>query len=201
MKQHAPATQRNREPILAVLPGSGLVLEVASGSGEHVVYFASKLPRLTWQPTDVSAAGLASIAAWVDESGLENVKAPLLLDAESATWPVDRADAVLCSNMIHIAPFSACLGLMRGAAAVLAAEAPLVTYGPYKVDGRHTAPSNEAFDASLTARNPAWGVRDVSDVASAAADYGLTLVERVSMPANNLMLVFRGDGRRSGSAA
>ncbi len=195
MKQHAPATQRNREPILAVLqrvlPLSGLVLEVASGSGEHVVYFASKLPQLVWQPTDINASGIASIDAWVTDSGLANVKAALMLDAESTSWPVERADAVLCSNMIHIAPFSACVGLMRGAGAVLAPGAPLVTYGPYKIDGQHIAPSNEEFDASLRARNPEWGVRDVTEVAAAAAEHGLMLVERVPMPANNFILVLR----------
>ena len=195
MKRHAPATERNRDPILAVLervlPPSGLVLEVASGSGEHVVYFAAKLPRLTWQPTDVDRSGIAGIEEWITESGLGNVRPPLVLDAEAASWPVERADAVLCTNMIHIAPFAACVGLMRGAAAVLASGAVLVTYGPYKVDGQHTAPSNESFDAGLRARNPEWGVRDVGDVVSAAAEYGLALVERIPMPANNFMLVFR----------
>ncbi len=195
MKQHAPATQRNREPILAVLqrvlPRSGLVLEVASGSGEHVVYFASKVQHLTWQPTDIAQSGIASIAAHLADSGLANVNPPIVLDAASPSWPVERADAVLCSNMIHIAPFAACAGLMRGAGLVLAPGAPLVTYGPYKVDGRHTAPSNEEFDASLRARNPDWGVRDVNEVVSAAAEHGLQLAERVPMPANNFMLVFR----------
>ncbi|HSI05023.1 MAG TPA: DUF938 domain-containing protein [Myxococcota bacterium] len=195
MKHFAPATQRNRDPILEVLrrvlPAQGLVLELASGSGEHVVHFASHLRGLTWQPTDVDPVAIASIEAWVHESGLENIQPPIPLDATSATPPITKADAVLCINMIHISPFEACIGLMRCAAAILPSGGTLVTYGPYKIDGAHTAPSNAAFDANLKARDPRWGVRDVSEVSSAAGEHGLTLVERVAMRANNFTLVFR----------
>lgn len=195
MKRMAPAAARNREPILEVLrrvlPDIGVVLEVASGSGEHVVHFADALQSLTWQPSDPDAGARASITDWTQETGLANVLAPLELDAASSTWPIARADAVVCINMIHIAPFSACIGLMRGAGALLARGAPLVTYGPYTVDGQHISPSNQEFDESLRIRNPDWGVRDIAEVASAAAEHGIDLVERVAMPANNFTLVWR----------
>lgn len=194
MKHFAPATQRNREPILAVLqrvlPTTGIVLEVASGSGEHVVFFAEKFPQLVWQPTDFDANGLASIGAWVSESGLANIRPAMQLDASAAAWPIAHADAVMCINMIHISPFEATVGLMRGAAHLLAPGQRLVTYGPYKVDDQHTAPSNAQFDASLRSRDPRWGIRDIAEVASVAADHGLRLTERVPMPANNFTLVF-----------
>jgi SAM-dependent methyltransferase len=193
--RHAPATARNRQPILEVLqralPPEGHVLEVASGTGEHAVFFASALPSLVWQPSDPDATSLASIAAWVDEAGLPNVRPPVPLDATADRWPVDRADAVVCINMIHIAPWAACQGLMAGAARLLAPGGVLYTYGPYRVKGAHTAPSNEAFDASLRARNPSWGVRDVDDVAAVAKRHGLHLHDTAPMPANNLSLVFR----------
>lgn len=195
MKRTAPAAARNREPILEVLrrvlPDVGVVLEVASGSGEHVVHFADALQSLTWQPSDPDAGARASIADWTRESGLMNVLAPLELDAASASWPIARADAVVCINMIHIAPFAACIGLMRGASALLASGAPLVTYGPYTVDGQHISPSNQEFDESLRIRNQEWGVRDITEVASAAAEHGIELIERVPMPANNFTLVWR----------
>ncbi|WP_109121940.1 DUF938 domain-containing protein [Azospirillum sp. TSO22-1] len=187
----APATGRNRDPILAVLrrvlPARGTVLEVAGGTGQHAAHFAEALPDLVWQPTDPDPAHRASIAAWTE--GLPNVRPPLALDATRRPWPVERADAVLCINMIHIAPWAACLGLLAGAAEILASGAPLVLYGPYRRGGAHTAPSNAAFDANLRARNPEWGVRDLEAVAHAAA--GFVLDEVVEMPANNLTVVFR----------
>lgn len=192
-KKHAPATLRNREAIADVLraslPGAGLVLEVASGSGEHCAHFAAEFPALQWQPSDPDAASLASIAAWC--AGLANVRAPVRIDATAADWPVAKADAVLCINMIHIAPWEATLGLMAGAARLLGPGAPLILYGPYRRAGVATAPSNEAFDASLKSRDPRWGLRDVEAVREAAA--GFMLERLVEMPANNLMLVFRRD--------
>jgi hypothetical protein len=167
------------------------VLQIAEGTGEHVVHFAAALPNLTWQPTDRDAAALRSIAAWREQAGLPNVRAPLALDVTSQPWPVDHADAVVCINMIHIAPWRATEGLMAGAAGVLPACGVLYFYGPYKEGGRHTAPSNEAFDADLRLRNPEWGVRDLDDVRALAWQYDLDFVERVAMPANNLSVVFR----------
>jgi hypothetical protein len=197
MKRTPGAAERNAEPILEVLrrvlPPRGLVLEVASGSGYHAGLFARALPDLTWQPTDRDPDGLASIAGWVDDAALPNLRAPLLLDVTGA-WPVERADAVLCINMIHIAPWACALALLDGAARLLPAGAPLVTYGPYRFDGGFTAPSNAAFDASLRARDPSWGVRDVADLRREAAARGLTLAEEVAMPANNHTLVFRRAG-------
>lgn len=195
-RRFAPATQRNREPLLAVLrrvlPASGTVLEVASGSGEHAVYFASQLPGLVWQPSDGDADARASITAWTAHERCVNVLGPIALDA-SSDWLVD-ADAVLCVNMVHIAPWSACEGLMRGAARSLDAGAPLVMYGPFKVGGEHTAPSNAAFDADLRRRDERWGVRDLEAVVAEAAARGLDHEETVAMPANNLTLVFRRRG-------
>ncbi len=194
MKQHAPATERNREPIREVLaralPPSGTVLEIASGSGEHAVAFARAFPTITWQPTDADERALASIAAWRDEAALPNLAAPLPLDVTSP-WPLDRADAIVCINMVHIAPWDAALALFAGAAQLLPPGAPLFLYGPYRFGGTFTAPSNAAFDASLRARDPRWGVRDVDDLRAAAAANGLTLHEIVALPANNHALVFR----------
>lgn len=193
MRRHAPATLRNREPIAAVLgaelPGRGFVLEVASGSGEHVAFFAERFPALTWQPSDPDGDSLASIADWC--AGLANVLPPLALDAADADWPVAAADAILCVNMVHISPWEATLGLMAGAGRLLATSAPLILYGPYRQRGMPTAESNEAFDVSLKSRNPAWGLRHVEDVSAAAAECGLLLERIVAMPANNLSLVFR----------
>lgn len=195
VKQHAPATQRNREPILEVLrrvlPAEGLVLEIASGSGEHAVHFAAALPAITWQPSDPSATAVASIAAHRDEAGLANLRPPLLLDVTAEPWPVAHADAVVCINMIHIAPWDATVALFAGAARRLAPGAPLVTYGPYRFDGAFTSPSNQAFDDSLRARDPRWGVRDVTDLDRLAAAHGLGHEDTVAMPANNHVLVFR----------
>ena len=194
MKRHAPATERNREPILAVLrlvlPARGLALEIASGSGQHAVHFAAALPGLAWQPSDRDPESLASIAAWRDEAALPNLRPPLLLDV-LAPWPVDRADALFCANMIHISPWSCTLALLDGAARILAPGAPLVLYGPYRRGGQHTAPSNAAFDASLRARDPAWGVRDLERVLAEAASRDLDLDRVVELPANNVAVVLR----------
>lgn len=191
-RREAPAVARNRDPILEVLrrvlPARGLVLEVASGTGEHCAHFAAALPGLTFQPTEPEAEGRASCDAWC--GGLPNVQPALALDVTAADWPVQRAEAVLCINMAHIAPWAATLGLLRGAARVLEAGAPLVFYGPWIRAGVETAPSNLAFDASLRERNPDWGLRRLEDlVAAAAADFAAP--EVIEMPANNVTLVLR----------
>ncbi len=194
-KRHAPATARNRDAIVEVLadwlPPSGTILEVASGSGEHAIHFAAAFPHMLWQPSDPDPAGLASIAAWQTEAGLPNVAPPLALDAAAPAWPVERADAVLCINMVHISPWDATLGLFAGASRLLARAAPLILYGPYIEPGVPTADSNQAFDASLRARDPAWGLRDTDAVRAAATAAGFAFAERRAMPANNLMLLFR----------
>jgi len=190
-----PHVARNREPILdvlrRVLPASGLVLEVASGSGEHAAYFAQALPSLSWQPSDPDPQALASIAAHRAATGAANLLPPLPVDVTALQWPVERADAVMCCNMIHIAPWSACEGLIAGAARVLPAGGILYLYGPYKIDGRHTAPGNQAFDAQLRSQNAAWGIRDLADVKALAERHGFALAETVPMPANNLSVIFR----------
>ncbi|HEX9489176.1 MAG TPA: DUF938 domain-containing protein, partial [Stellaceae bacterium] len=192
---HAPAVARNREPILAVLrrvlPSTGLVLEVASGSGEHAAFFAAALPQLTWQPSDPDPRARASIAAFRGAGAAPNLLPPLDLDVIAAAWPVTGAAAVVCINMIHIAPWSACEGLVAGAAHALLPGGVLYLYGPYKEEGRHTAPSNAAFDADLRARDPRWGVRDLGAVAALARRGGFAHEETVTMPANNRSLVFR----------
>lgn len=194
-RRHAPATLRNRDAILAVLqeilPPTGLVLEIASGSGEHVVHFAAALSALTWLPSDPDPAGLASIAAYVAEAGLANIAAPCALDASYSAWPVAQADAILCINMIHISPWAATEGLFAGAARLLAAGAPLIAYGPYVETDVPTAESNIAFDASLRARDPRWGLRDLAVVDALAGQLGFRRTNRVVMPANNLLLVWR----------
>ena len=191
----APATLRNRDPILdvlrTVLPGRGVVLEIASGSGEHVVHFARHLPALTFQPSDPGEAELRSIAAWMSQEGLGNIEPPVQLDAATANWPVKSAAAVICINMIHISPWRSTEGLMRGAAAILPAGAPLYLYGPYRRGGVPTAPSNEEFDRSLRSRDPAWGLRTLEDVAAVAAANGFSAPDIVAMPANNLSVIFR----------
>ncbi|MBP0465698.1 DUF938 domain-containing protein [Roseomonas sp. PWR1] len=192
LRRRAPAAARNRDPILAALrprlPAAGLVLEVASGSGEHAIHFAAALPGLAFQPSDADPEARASIDAWAAEAALPNIRPAIALDAATLPWPVAAADAVLCINMIHIAPWAACEGLVRGAAGL---GATLVLYGPFRRGGAHTAPSNEAFDADLRARDPSWGVRDLEAVAALAAGQGFAAQEIVAMPANNLMLVFR----------
>ena len=195
MKHHAPATERNREPIAAVLrevlPDHGTVLEVASGSGEHALHFARAFPHLLWQPTDADPTALRSVDAWRSAEGLPNLMAPVHLDAASDNWPVGEADAILCINMVHISPWAATEGLMRGSARVLKAGAPLYLYGAYRQQGVETAPSNETFDRSLKARNPEWGVRNLEDVVAEAGRHGLTLERVIPMPANNLSVVLR----------
>ncbi|MBB4041570.1 cyclopropane fatty-acyl-phospholipid synthase-like methyltransferase [Microvirga flocculans] len=191
----APSVSRNRDPILAVLrralPPSGTVLEVASGTGEHAIHFASALPHLAWQPTDRDEQALRSIAAHRAAAGLPNLLAPLALDASAAEWPIKRADAIVAINMVHISPWRATEGLMAGAGQMLPIGGVLYLYGAYKESGVHTAPSNEAFDLDLKQRNPEWGIRDLEAVAGLARDHGLELIERIPMPANNLSLVFR----------
>jgi SAM-dependent methyltransferase len=195
MKLHAPATLRNRDPILAVLrrvlPPSGVVLEVASGTGEHAVAFARALPHLVWQPSEPDPEMRASVAAHVAEAGLPNLRPPLDLDAAAADWPLAAADAVVAINLIHISPWRTCQGLFAGAARLLPPGGPLYLYGAYKIGGAHTAPSNAAFDASLRAQNPEWGVRDLGEVEAEAHRHGFDLGETVPMPANNLSVVFR----------
>lgn len=190
---HFPATSRNADPILevlqGVLPERGIVLEVASGSGQHVAHFATRFPDLTWQPTDLDPAHRRSIAAWTREH--ENVLEPTALDATGTDWPLDAADAIICANMIHIAPWSAGLGLLAGAGRILSTGGVLFLYGPFSVDGAHTAASNARFDAGLRAQDPAWGVRDLDEVAAAADTHGLTLEQTIAMPANNLSVIFR----------
>ena len=191
----APATARNREPILEVLrhhlPARGLVLDVASGSGEHVAHFAPAFPDLVFQPSDPDPQARASIDAWTATLGPANVRPALALDAAAEAWPVDAADAVLCINMIHIAPWAAAEGLIRGAARLLPEGGVLYLYGPFRRDGQHTAPSNAAFDQSLRQRNPDWGVRDLEAVAALAEAHGFGPPTVEQMPANNLSLVFR----------
>jgi len=194
-RRSAPAAARNVAPIIAVLeqwlPAQGSVLELASGTGEHAVAFARHFPHLGWQPSDVSPDALRSIAAWREADGSPNLAPPLTLDAGNPDWPIDRADAVLSINMVHISPWSAALGLLDGAAHVLEPGAPLILYGPWIEEGVDTAPSNQAFDADLRRRNPDWGLRTVEPFAAAAATRGLDLAERRAMPANNLMLLLR----------
>ncbi len=191
----APAAARNREPILQVLrgclPRPALVLEVASGTGEHAVWFSHALPALTWQPTDRDPAALESIAAWRDQTGVPNLLPPLPLDASAASWPVNRADAVVAINLVHIAPWAVTEGLIAGAARVLTADGLLFLYGPFSNSGVHTAASNAAFDADLRARDPAWGVRDLDEIAALASRHGLARIEQIAMPANNLSVIFR----------
>jgi hypothetical protein len=194
-KRTAPAAARNREPILGVLarvlPESGKVLEVASGTGEHAAFFAQALQKLRWQPTDRDPTALASIVAHRADAGLANLLDPLALDVAIEPWPIAEADAIVAINMIHISPFASCIALFRGAERLLAAGAPLVLYGPFRFDGVFTAPSNAAFDADLRARDPAWGVRDLSDVDRVASTAGFDRVELVALPANNHVVVFR----------
>jgi len=191
----APAVARNRDPIFALLdpllPPSALVLEVASGSGEHAVNFARRRPDVSWQPSDASAEARASIAGWTAAEGLANVRPPLALDAAAGEWPIGPVDAVVCINMLHISPRVAAQGLMAGAAARLPAGGPLFVYGAFCRAGVPTVASNEAFDADLRARDPAWGLRMLDDVEAAARGAGLILRQQVEMPANNLSLVFR----------
>lgn len=200
-RRHAPATQRNREPILAVfrdiLPADGTVLEIGSGTGEHVAFFAPLFPNLVWQPSDPDPGLRDSIAAWADASGAGNIRPPLEVDTRTDDWGIDRADAILCANVIHITPWAVAQGLMRGAGRILTPGGLLSLYGPFKRDGRHTAPSNEQFDMSLRSQDPSWGVRDLTAVSGEAAANGLVRDKVIEMPANNLIVVFK---RPSGDA-
>jgi len=194
---HSPAADRNKQPILdvlrQVLPASGAALEIASGTGQHVAWFAAALPGWTWQPTDFDNSSFASIEAYAAQAGLANVRPPLQLDVTASRWPAGEQlfDAIYCANMLHISPWATCAGLMAGAARHLAPSGLLITYGPYLEDDVPTAPGNLQFDISLHARNPAWGIRRLEDVKGEAESVGLALRERHEMPANNLLLVFR----------
>jgi hypothetical protein len=194
-KQTWPAPERNKQPILKelrrVLPAQGTVLEISSGSGQHAAYFASQLPALIWQPSDLDEENLASIKAWVNDAALPNLRAPIRLDVCERAWPVQRVEAIFNANMIHIAPWECCVGLLTGAGQTVAPGGVLFMYGPFRLGGAHTAPSNEEFDVSLKARDARWGVRDVEAVHALAVDSGFSLEERVPMPANNQLLVFR----------
>ena len=194
-RRSAPAALRNREPIaevlLGLLPANGLVLEIASGTGEHAVYFAERFPSLEWQPSDVHPDALSSIESWRVSAALANVRSPLVIDAASPDWPIDRADAVLSINMVHISPWSSALGLLDGAARLLPEGGPLILYGPWLKGDVPTVQSNLDFDADLKRRDPKWGLRRVEDFAAAAKERGFELVETRLMPANNMMLLFR----------
>lgn len=197
----SPAADRNKQPILEVLrqvlPAQGSALEIASGTGQHVAWFAAGLPHWTWQPTDAQPGGLSSIAGWVAQQHLKNVRAPLLLDVMAPRWLPQYAqrgpivfDAIYCANMLHIAPWATCAALMHGAARHLATKGVLITYGPYLEDDVSTSPGNQSFDQSLRAQNPAWGIRRREDVEQEARLAGLHLIERHTMPSNNLLLVW-----------
>ncbi|MDN3645907.1 DUF938 domain-containing protein [Pontixanthobacter aestiaquae] len=194
MKRHAPATLRNREAIAAVLAGelpeAGTVLEVASGSGEHAVYFAQQFPDLVWQPSDYEDEALASISAWSDEAQLTNILPPIQIDAAS-NWTIASCVAILCCNMIHISQWAATVGLFRNAGSILSKGGALITYGPYIEEDVPTAQSNLDFDGSLKARCPGWGLRRIADLDELAEKHGLKRTARHSMPANNLLLAYR----------
>jgi hypothetical protein len=196
-RRSAPAALRNREHIAEVLrewlPDRGLVLELASGTGEHATYFAQQFPQLEWQPSDVHSDALSSIAAWREEAGLANVRPPLVIDASVSDWPIEKAEAVLSINMVHISPWGSALGLLAGAARLLPLDGCLILYGPWLKDDIATAESNLGFDRDLKSRDPQWGLRRVEDFAAAAKERGLSLETTRAMPANNLMLLLRPD--------
>lgn len=195
MKDHAPSAERNRHDILPVLtrvlPTTGLILEIASGSGQHAVHFAPHFPDAQWLPTDRTDTALASIRAWAAEAGCPNLLEPKELDVTWGEWPVASADAMVNINMLHISPWAACEGLMAGAQRSLKTGAPLVYYGAFRRHDRPTAPSNIEFSRSLTARDPAWAVRQLEDVTAVAEDHDLRLEEVVDMPNNNYSVIFR----------
>lgn len=210
-RQYAPATQRNREPILnvllQVLPSTGTVLEISSGTGEHAVFFAPRLQPRKWIPSDPNPVARASIATWRKHCPADNLYPPIALDVRDPIWEVEQDElpeplqdidfkrnpivAIVNINMIHISPWSACLGLLAGARRILPANGILYLYGPFKQDGKHTAPSNANFDESLQAQNPEWGVRDLDEVVAVAQAQNLSLVETYAMPANNLSVIFQ----------
>lgn len=191
----SPSAERNKGPILSVLervlPRTGLVLEIASGTGQHVVCFARALKHLDWQPTDADADCRRSISAWLATENLPNVHPPLDLDVRALPWPVPAVDAIACVNLVHIAPWAVTAALFAGAKLALREAGLVYLYGPYRVRGRHTAPSNVAFDGALRARNPEWGVRDLEEVTGVAEEQGFHLIDTVEMPANNLSVLFR----------
>jgi len=193
-RRHAPATARNREPIAAilrdVLPPAGTALEIASGTGEHAIFLAEAFPGLSWIPSDPDPTAISSIRAWAETARLPNLRPPLTIDAAAPTWPIDRADAMLCVNMVHISPWEATVGLLTNAAKLLPVGGPLVLYGPYFQQGVETAPSNLAFDESLKQRDSRWGLRQLEEVVALAESLGLSLDAVHSMPANNLIVVF-----------
>lgn len=191
----SPAALRNRGPIFDllhdVLPDVGTVLEIASGSGEHIIHFAARLPGLVWQPSDPSPDARASIQEWVNVEALTNVLPPRDIDASSENWPIDPVDAIISINMVHISPWSATQGLLKGARKHLTTGGSLILYGPYRREGHALAESNADFDADLRSRNPAWGIRTLEDVVRTAEPVGLAITSVVEMPANNLGVVFR----------
>lgn len=203
-KHHAPAADRNKESILNVirecfidpqfLEEPQLALTIAEGSGQHVVHFAKELRHVQFQPTDVDPEMMASISAYIEEAKCKNIRPPMVLDASLDVWPIEQADVIFCINMIHITPWSTTEGLFRGAARILPEDGIFVTYGPYRFSGKYTAKSNEEFDASLRARNPEWGVRDLDDLQELAESVGFFLEMAVPLPANNHCLIFhKGD--------
>lgn len=202
VRQFAPATQRNREPILKVLqrilPSTGTILEIASGTGEHAVFFAPRLSGRKWLPTDINYLSLASISAWLEQEPSDKIYPPILLNVCENIWAIEQENqylaeitAIVNINMIHIAPWSACLGLIAGAGRILPQNGILYLYGPFKQNGQHTAPSNAAFDEMLKSQNPAWGVRDLEEVMAVAKMQNLQWRETISMPANNLSVIFQ----------
>lgn len=195
MKQTWAAPERNKQPILDVLkralPERGAMLEIASGSGQHAAFFAHALPSWTWQPSDIEPSNLESIAAWVNEAALPNLRPPQSLDVCAGDWSLDAVDGIYCANMIHIAPWRCCVGLFEGAARHLSRNGLLILYGPFRLQGQHTSDSNADFDESLKSRNASWGVRDLDEVNALAAHAGLSFVERTAMPANNQTVIFR----------
>jgi SAM-dependent methyltransferase len=195
MKRHVPSAERNREPLLPVLrevlPARGTVLEVASGSGQHAVFFARALPGITWQPTDVDPGALASIEAWRQQEGPPNLRAPFALDVQAGPWPAEPVEALVAINLVHISPWEACQGLLEGAGRVLVPGGVLILYGAYFVEGQAATPGNLAFDASLRERNPAWGVRELGAVTAEARRQGLERERVIQMPSHNLTVVLR----------
>ena len=198
-KKYAPATQRNREPILQVLkrvlPTQGNILEIASGTGEHAVFFAPHFPQSQWTPSDINPECLQSIIAWRNDCSTENLQVPLKIDVMQADWQkpllTKNILAIICINMIHIAPWQACLGLIAGTAEILPVDGILYLYGPYKINNQHTTPSNQEFDQYLQMQSPDWGVRNLEEVVEVAQQYDFSLVKTVAMPANNLSVIFR----------
>jgi hypothetical protein len=194
-RRFAPATERNRDPILQVLqrylPEMGVALEIASGTGEHAIHFARGMPLLIWQPSDPDAESRASIDAWAAGAGRPNLRAAIDLDAAAPVWPVTKADAIVCINMVHISPWASAEGLVAGAGRLLAKGSPLILYGPYRQQGVPIAPGNEAFDNNLKERDSRWGLRDLETVVVLADDHGLILDTVIEMPSNNLSVIFR----------